>query len=98
MPVTAPMTRYTSKEGASGIITDTDITTVAAFSALFTTVGISKNTVIRTDAAITVRFNSVSNDAITIAANEKFECDWLNISKIFVTAAGSAALKIITAS
>lgn len=90
-------TRYTSKEGASGVITDTDITSVAAFAALFDLAKISKNTVIRTDAGITVRFNNVANDTITIAANEKFECDWLNIAAIFVTAAGSANLKIIVA-
>jgi hypothetical protein len=88
-------TIYTSKEGNTGVITATDITTVAAFAALFTTIKISKNTVIRTDAAITVRFNAVGNDGITLAANEVLEVDWLNVTAIFITAAGTAALKII---
>jgi hypothetical protein len=92
-----PMSIYTSKEGSSGIITDTDITSVAAFAALFSTVGISKNTIIRTDAAITVRLNSVTNDAISLAANERFEIDWLNVAKIFITAAAAANLKIAVA-
>lgn len=88
---------YKSKEGASGIITDTDITSVAAFAALFTGIGgISNHTIIRTDAAITVRLNDVAADGISIAANERFECDWESVAKIFVTAAGSANLKIIT--
>lgn len=94
----APMTRYTSKEAASGVVSNVDITTISGFEALFTKVGISKITVIRTDAAISIRLNAATEDAISIAANEKFECDWLNVSKIFVTAAGSAALKIVTAS
>lgn len=91
------MSIYTSKEGATGIVTDQDITGIAAFAALFTTVGISQNTILRTDAAITVRFNSVSNDAISIAANERFEIEWLNISKIFITAAATANLKAMVA-
>jgi len=95
------MTRYNSAEAASGIVTDQDITGVSGFEALFTGgqgVSVSKNTVIRTDAAISFRFNSVTNAAISLAANEKFECDWLNVSKIFITAAGSANLKIIVSS
>jgi len=92
-----PCSIYKSKEGASGVITDTDITTVAAFSALFNDVRISRNTIIRTDAAITVRLNSVDSDAISLAANEKMEIDWLMVAKIFVTAASSANLKIVVA-
>lgn len=93
------MTRYTSIEGASGVITDADITTVAAFAALFANTGISKNTIIRTDVAISIRLNKVTNDVISVSQAEgKFECDWLNVSKIFMTAAGTAALKIIVAS
>lgn len=88
---------YNSIESTSGIITDTDITSVTAYSALFTNIGISNHTIIRTDKDITVRFNSVSNHAITILANTTLELDWLPIKSIFVTAAASAALKIVVA-
>lgn len=93
---------YNSIEGASGIITATDITSVAAFANLFklptgTPITTSLRTIIKTDANITVRFNGASNPGISIAANAQMEIDWLEISSIFVTAAGSANLKIIVA-
>ena len=91
---------YNNKEGASGVISDTDITTVAAFANLFKSphdIGLSLKTIIRTDAAISVRLNRVGNDAISVAANTVFECDWMAVSAIFITAAAGANLKITVA-
>lgn len=93
---------YNSIEGASGIITATDITSVTAFANLFklptgSPITTSLRTIIRTDAAITVRLNGASNPGITVAANETVEFDWIQISSIFITAAASANLKIIVA-
>lgn len=90
-------TIYESKEAASGIVSAVNIRTIAGFTTLFDTVKIAYRVVIRTDAAITVRFNSVSNDPVTIAANTSFDCNFLEVSSIFVTAASSAALKVIIA-
>lgn len=86
---------YNSKEGASGIISNIDITTVAAFANLFSGIGVANRVIIRTDASITVKLNRSDADSITVAANEKFELDWLAVKAIYVTAAGSANLKII---
>jgi len=91
------MSRYDSKEAAVGVVSDTDITSVSGFETLFENVKISKNTVIRTDADISIRLNAVTNASISVEAGERFETDWLNVSKIFVTAAGGANLKILVA-
>lgn len=94
---------YHSVEAASGTLSDyTDITTVAAWAALFTGganggVRVSKRTIIRTDAAIEVKFNDSSNGPISIAANAQMEVNWLFVSKIFVKAGSGSNLKIIVA-
>lgn len=56
-----------------------------------------KRCVIRTDATITVRFNSVTADAITIAANTSFDCDFLTVENIFLTTSGASNVKILLA-
>lgn len=92
--------QYNNKEGASGTITDTDITTVAAFADLFKSphnIGAAMKTIIRTDAAISVRLNRVGNDAISVAANTVFECEWMAVAAIFITASAGANLKITVA-
>lgn len=90
-------TIYESKEAASGIVSNVNIRTITGFTTMFDTVKIAYRVVIRTDAAITIRFNSATNDPITIAANTSFDCNFLEVTSIFVTAAGSAALKVLIA-
>ena len=86
-------TAYQNKEWATGIVTNYD---VAAGQTMFTaaTVPIARFVSIRTDAAITVRFNLVTNDAISIAVNTTFNVDTLEVSNIFLTATASATVKI----
>lgn len=88
-------TVYESKEAASGVVSAVNIRTIAGFTTLFDTVKLAYRAIIRTDAAITIRFNAVGNDPISIAANDSLDCDFLEIESIFVTAAGSANLKVI---
>ena len=87
-------TVYESHEGATGILAAaTNINTV--FSTLFSTVKIAYRVIIRTDATITVRFNSATNHAITVDANTVFDADFVEVSSVFVTAAASANIKVI---
>lgn len=88
---------YKSIDGSSGVVTDKDIVTIAGFEALFSTVGMAERTIIRTNATIAVRLNNLLNDSITIAANDYFECDWMRVSKIYLTAVSSAALSVVVA-
>lgn len=88
-------TIYESKEGATGVVSNVNIRTIAGFTTLFDNVQIAYRVIIRTDVNITVRFNSNANDAITVEANTTFDFNALEVSSIFITAAGSAALKVI---
>jgi hypothetical protein len=90
-------TVYASSEGATGIITAVDLTSVAGFTTLFSTIKVAYHCIIRTDKDIIVRFNLATNDPITIPANTSFDCRFLEIASIFVTAAASASLKVILA-
>ena len=90
-------TIYKSIEAASGTPSDAALTSITAFSALFSSIqGIANRVIIRTDSEILIRLNKVTNAQITISANEKFETDWIGISEIFITAT-NANLKIIVA-
>lgn len=84
-------TAYENKEWATGIVTDYD---VATGQTMFGTVTIARYVSIRTDAAITVKFNAATNDSVSIAANTAFSLDTLEVSNIFVTAASSANIKV----
>ena len=90
-------TIYESKEGATGVVSNVNVRTIAGFTTLFDTVKIAYRMVIRTDAAITLRFNGSGNDAFTLAANTSLDLNCLEVTSIFVTAASSAALKIFIA-
>lgn len=90
-------TVYASKESATGIVSNVDLTSIAAFSALFTVVKIGYRCIIRTNQDITIRFNASTNDAITVEANTAFDCDFLEFTSIYITAAASANLKVFIA-
>jgi len=95
MPAEDFVQKYTSIEAATGVVADVDITSIAAFSALFDNVKVAKRVIIRTDVEITVGFNDTTFDLITIAAGERYENNWYQVAKIFITAASSSALKVL---
>lgn len=53
------------------------------------------NVSIRTDSAITVKFNATTNDGITVAANTSFTISNMTFQDIFITNTGTAAVKIV---
>ena len=85
-------TVYDSDGWATGIVSDYDVKTNRA--AMFSSVSNARYVSIRTDAQITVKFNLSTNSSITIDANTSFNCDTLETSNIFITAASSANVKI----
>ena len=85
-------TAYDNAEFASGIVSDYDVGTNE--SDAFNNVTLARYVSIRTDAAITVKFNSTSNPSITIEASTTFNVDTLEVTNIFLTAASSANVKI----
>lgn len=84
-------TVYENKEFATGIVTDFN---VAVGQSMFVKVPIAKYVSIRTDGAISVKFNATTNDSISIAANTSFNVDTLEVINIFITAASNANVKI----
>ena len=83
---------YDSAEFASGVVNDYDVK--ASESDAFSNVTLAKFCSIRTDATITIKFNSASNPSITIDANSSLNVDTLEITNIFITAAANANVKI----
>lgn len=90
-------TIYESKEAAVGVLANVNIRTQAGFGTLFDTVKIAYKTIIRSDTDITVRFNSSTNDPITVESNIILEVSWLEATSIFITTTGATNLKIILA-
>jgi len=82
---------YENKEWATGIVTDYD---VAVGQTMFNTITTARYVSIRTNAAITVKFNATTNDSVTIEANTSFDIDTMEVRNIFITAAASANVKI----
>jgi len=82
---------YENHEWATGIVTDYN---VEAGQSAFATVPTATYVSIRTDAAITVKFNATTNNSITVAANTTFSVDTLLITNIYLTAAATANVKI----
>jgi len=95
MPAEDFVQDYESIEGATGVVADVNIRTIAAFSTLFDDVPIAKRVIIRTDAEISVGFNNTDKDLITIQAGEKFEMNWYQVAAIFITAVSTANIKVI---
>jgi len=85
-------TAYDNCEFASGVVSDYDVATNEASA--FNNITIARYVSIRTDAAISVKFNSTSNDSITIEANSSFNVDTLEVTNVYVTATASANVKI----
>ncbi|HEB13746.1 MAG TPA: hypothetical protein ENI13_02065 [candidate division CPR3 bacterium] len=85
-------TAYDNAEFASGIVSDYDVGTNE--SDAFNNITTARFVSIRTDAAITVKFNSTSNASVTIDASTTFNVDTLEVTNIFLTAAASASVKI----
>lgn len=84
---------YESKEFLLGVVVNYNVKT--GQSAFAGNLARAHNVIIRTDGDITVRFNSNTNDPITIKASEG-QMSWshLEITNIFITTAG-ANVKII---
>ena len=85
-------TSYDNCEFASGIVSDYDVATNE--SDAFNNVTTARYVSIRTDAEITVKFNSTSNDSITVEASTTLNIDTLEVTNIYLTAASSANVKI----
>jgi len=66
----------------------------AALQALFVTCPNPKYVSIRTDTSMTVRFNSATAPAITVAANTVLEL-YFQCKAIYITTSGSTAIKIL---
>ncbi len=85
-------TVYNNIEFATGIVSDYDLKANQATS--FSGITIARYVSIRTDASITIKFNLTTNASITIDANTSFDCDTLEVTNIYITAAASANVKI----
>ena len=84
---------YDNDEWASGIVTDADVG--ATRTNMFKNVPIAQYVSIRTDAAISVKFNATTNPATSIAANTTFTLDSvLLVTNIYLTASASANVKV----
>jgi hypothetical protein len=85
-------TAYDNIEFATGIVSDYDLEANQATA--FSNVPTARFVSIRTDAAISVKFNSSTDASISIAANTAFSMDTLEVTNIFITASASANVKI----
>lgn len=83
-------TKYDSAEWSQALATNYDVSA----QTLFVNCPNPTHVIIRVDTAITVKFDAITNPAITVAANTAFELD-LNFSKLFITTTGPTAVKII---
>jgi len=86
-------TVYDNIEFNTGIVADYDLEANQATA--FSNVPTARFVSIRTDAAISVKFNAATNHSITIAANTSFNSDTLEVTNIFITAVASANVKIL---
>jgi hypothetical protein len=84
-------TAYENHEWATGIVADYD---VKAGQSAFGTVATARFVSIRTDAAISVKFNLTTNNSISIAANTSFNVDTLEVTNLYITAVASANVKV----
>jgi hypothetical protein len=85
-------TAYDNIEFATGIVADYDLEANQATA--FANVPTARFVSIRTDSAISVKFNLSTNPSVSIAANTAFSLDTLEVTNIFITAVASANVKI----
>lgn len=85
-----PATKYDSAEWTSGIVTDYDVSA----QTLFVNCLNPKRVVIRADQAVTIKFNSTSDPAITVSASTEFDLIF-QFQKLYVTTTVATALKIL---
>jgi hypothetical protein len=84
-------TAYENHEWATGIVNDYNM---KVGQTAFGTVTTARFVSIRTDAAISVKFNLTTNNSVSIAANTSFSLETLEVTNIFCTAVASANVKI----
>jgi hypothetical protein len=89
-PISA--SKYDNAEWTTGTLTNYDVATPN--QTLFVNCLRPNKVVIRADGAITVKFNSTSNPAITVAANTAFELD-ISFTSLYITTTGATAVKIL---
>ena len=82
--------KYDSAEWSQAVATNYDVYA----QTLFSNCKQPSHVVIRVDTAITVKFDSTSNSAITVAANTAFELTNFTFNKIYITTSGTTAVKI----
>lgn len=83
-------TLYDSGEATLGTVTNYDVSAMTLFVNCKNPQWVS----IRTDATITIKFNSTSSPAITVSANTSISLD-LQFHSMFITTTGSSAIKIV---
>jgi len=94
LPVTTATgspTKIDSAEWTQGTVTNYDI---SGQSTLFKNCPAPTHIIVRTDAAITIKFNATSEPAISIGANTSFELS-LAFTKAFITTSGTSNIKVI---
>jgi hypothetical protein len=93
--VTMAVNLYENAEFTVNGVTDQNVTTAQG---LFDVVTKAHYVEIRTDAAISVKFNSTSNDAISISTTDSpYKMSVLAVENIFLTSVGSANVKVFIA-
>lgn len=86
-------TKYDSAEWTQALVTNYNVSA----QTLFVNCANPTYVAIRTDATITVKFNSITNPSITIAANTVFELSDFQFQSLYVTTTGDSAIKIFFA-
>lgn len=83
-------TLYDAAEWNAGVVTDYDVSAQTLFVNCKNPTYVS----IRTDAAITVKFNETTNPGFTVSANTAFDLNF-QFHKMYITTTGASAVKIL---
>lgn len=73
----------------AGATATTDITGIAAFTDLFSTVPRAHYVKIESTGTTYIRLNAATNDIITVSATSPFESDFVVLNSIFVSSGGA---------
>ena len=83
-------TKLDSAEWTAGVVTDYDVSA----QTLFVNCNKPKFVSVRSDQTMTVKFNSASNPAITVAANTAFEL-YMTFHHMYITTTVGTAVKVL---
>lgn len=85
-----PPTLYDSAEWSQAAATDYDVSA----QSLFINCPNPRKVVVRSDQAITIKFNATGNSGITVSANTAFELDY-QCQAMYITTTTDTAVKIL---